>query len=84
MVRSRASLTATSSPPARRSLEDRIHDLSTIYHNPACGKSRNTLEMIRQSGEVPQVIEYLKDPPSRARLVELIHAMGIRPRDSCV
>ena len=53
----------------------------TIYHNPACGTSRNTLAMIRQSGEEPEVIEYLKTPPSRARLVELISAMGIRPRD---
>ena len=53
----------------------------TIYHNPACGTSRNTLAMIRQSGEEPEVIEYLKTPPSRARLVELIAAMGIRPRD---
>ena len=44
----------------------------TIYHNPACGTSRNTLAMIRQSGEEPEVIEYLKTPPSRARLVELI------------
>ena len=53
----------------------------TIYHNPACGTSRNTLAMIRQSGEEPEVIEYLKTPPSRERLVELISAMGIRPRD---
>ena len=53
----------------------------TIYHNPACGTSRNTLAMIRQSGEEPEVIEYLKTPPSRARLIELIEAMGIRPRD---
>ncbi len=52
----------------------------TIYHNPACGTSRNTLAMIRQSGEAPEVIEYLKDPPSRARLIELIQAMGISPR----
>ena len=52
----------------------------TIYHNPACGTSRNTLAMIRQSGEEPEVIEYLKTPPSRARLVELIKAMGISPR----
>ena len=52
----------------------------TIYHNPACGTSRNTLAMIRQSGEEPEVIEYLKTPPSRARLVELIAAMGISPR----
>ena len=53
----------------------------TIYHNPACGTSRNTLAMIRQSGEEPVVIEYLKSPPSREKLVELIKAMGIRPRD---
>jgi arsenate reductase (glutaredoxin) len=52
----------------------------TIYHNPACGTSRNTLAMIRQSGEQPEVIEYLKTPPSRARLTELIKAMGIPVR----
>lgn len=53
----------------------------TIYHNPDCGTSRNTLAMIRQSGEEPEVIEYLKTPPSRERLVELIAAMGMMPRD---
>ncbi|MGN6537659.1 MAG: arsenate reductase (glutaredoxin) [Mesorhizobium sp.] len=53
----------------------------TIYHNPDCGTSRNTLAMIRQSGEEPEVIEYLKDPPSRERLVELIEAMGMTPRE---
>jgi arsenate reductase len=52
----------------------------TIYHNPSCGTSRNTLTMIRQSGEEPEVVEYLKTPPSRARLVELIAAMGMSPR----
>jgi arsenate reductase len=52
----------------------------TIYHNPDCGTSRNTLAMIRQSGEEPEIIEYLKTPPSRARLVELIKAMGIPVR----
>jgi arsenate reductase len=52
----------------------------TIYHNPDCGTSRNTLAMIRQSGEEPVVIEYLKTPPSRERLVGLIAAMGITPR----
>lgn len=52
----------------------------TIYHNPACGTSRNTLAMIRQSGEEPVVIEYLNNPPSRERLVELIRAMGIPVR----
>jgi arsenate reductase (glutaredoxin) len=49
----------------------------TIYHNPNCGTSRNVLAMIRQSGEEPVVIEYLKNPPSRERLKELIQAMGI-------
>ncbi|AID31467.1 arsenate reductase (glutaredoxin) [Mesorhizobium sp. SEMIA 3007] len=52
----------------------------TIYHNPDCGTSRNTLAIIRQSGEEPQVIEYLKTPPSRERLVELIEAMAMTPR----
>jgi arsenate reductase len=52
----------------------------TIYHNPACGTSRNTLAMIRQSGETPEVIEYLKNPPDRARLIELIAAMAIAVR----
>lgn len=52
----------------------------TIYHNPACGTSRNTLAMIRQSGEEPKIIEYLKAPPSRDRLFELIGNMGITPR----
>ena len=52
----------------------------TIYHNPACGTSRNTLAMIRQSGEEPEVIEYLKTPPSRARLLELVGAMAIPVR----
>ncbi len=55
----------------------------TIYHNPACGTSRNTLAMIRQSGEEPEVIEYLKTPPGRARLIELIAALNIPSRASC-
>jgi arsenate reductase len=53
----------------------------TIYHNPDCGTSRNTLDMIRQSGEEPVIVEYLKHPPSRERLVELIAAMRIPVRD---
>lgn len=53
----------------------------TIYHNPSCGTSRNTLAMIRQSGEEPEIIEYLKTPPTRERLVELIAAMGVKPRE---
>jgi arsenate reductase (glutaredoxin) len=52
----------------------------TIYHNPNCGTSRNVLAMIRQSGEEPVVIEYLKTPPTRERLKELIAAMGIPVR----
>ena len=58
-----------------------MSDMSiTIYHNPDCGTSRNTLAMIRQSGEEPDIIEYLKTPPSRERLVGLVAAMGITPR----
>ncbi|MFQ3457147.1 arsenate reductase (glutaredoxin) [Bradyrhizobium sp. UFLA06-06] len=52
----------------------------TIYHNPDCGTSRNTLAMIRQSGTEPVVIEYLKAPPSRETLKELITAMGMPVR----
>ena len=52
-----------------------------IYHNPSCGTSRNTLAMIRQSGEEPEVIEYLKTPPSREKLKELIATMGITVRE---
>lgn len=52
----------------------------TIWHNPACGTSRNALAMIRASGVEPVVVEYLKTPPSRERLVSLIAAMGITPR----
>jgi arsenate reductase (glutaredoxin) len=52
----------------------------TIYHNPNCGTSRNTLAMIRQSGEEPVVIEYLKTPPTRAKLAQLIAAMGVPVR----
>lgn len=53
----------------------------TIYHNPKCGTSRNTLEMIRKSGVEPEVIEYLKTPPSRETLARLIGKMGIPVRD---
>lgn len=52
----------------------------TIYHNPACGTSRNTLEMIRNSGTEPTVIHYLETPPSRDELVKLIADMGIKVR----
>ena len=53
----------------------------TIYHNPACGTSRNVLALIKNSGESPTVIEYLKTPPDRSTLVQLIKAMGIPVRD---
>ena len=53
----------------------------TIYHSPACGTSRNTLAMIRQSGEEPVIVEYLKTPPSRELLKSLIARMGVSVRD---
>ena len=52
----------------------------TIYHNPACGTSRNVLAMLRQSGEDPVIVEYLKTPPSRDVLLELLERMGMAPR----
>lgn len=53
-----------------------------IYHNPACGTSRNTLAMIRNAGIEPHVVEYLKTPPSRALLVELIDRQHHAPRSA--
>ena len=53
----------------------------TIYHNPACGTSRNTLALVRATGVEPEVIHYLETPPSREELVTLILRMGISPRD---
>lgn len=53
----------------------------TLYHNPACGTSRNVLGLIRNAGIEPQIVEYLKTPPSREELVNLIQQMNIRPRD---
>jgi arsenate reductase len=52
----------------------------TIFHNPACGTSRNTLALIRNSGQEPQVIEYLKTPPGKETLRELLAAMNMAPR----
>lgn len=52
----------------------------TIYHNPDCGTSRNTLALIRNSGAEPQVIEYLKMPPSRDTLLDLMQRAGLTPR----
>ena len=53
----------------------------TIYHNPACGTSRNTLALIRATGVEPVIVEYLRDPPSRERLVRLIRDAGLGARD---
>ena len=52
-----------------------------LYHNPDCGTSRNTLAMIRNAGIEPHVVEYLKTPPSRALLVDLIDRAGMTPRE---
>ena len=56
--------------------------MTTIYHNPDCGTSRNTLAMIRQSGEEPEVIEYLQNPPTRERLTWLIGEAGLTVRQA--
>ena len=53
----------------------------TIFHNPACGTSRNTLAMIRNSGDEPVIVEYLKTPPTRAELAALVGAIGLPVRD---
>lgn len=55
---------------------------ATIYHNPNCGTSRNTLALIRHAGIKPTIIEYLRDPPTRERLIELIAAAGLSVRDA--
>ncbi len=54
---------------------------ATIHHNPACGTSRNTLAMIRAAGTEPTIIEYLKTPPTRAELLDLVRRMGVPLRD---
>ena len=53
-----------------------------IYHNPACGTSRNTLELIRNTGQEPEVIEYLKTPPNKAELMTLIEKSGLSVREA--
>jgi len=57
-----------------------MHEV-TIYHNPGCGTSRTTLGLIRTAGFEPEIIEYLKTPPDRARLESLIEQMQIKPRE---
>jgi len=54
----------------------------TIYHNPRCGTSRNTLALIRAAGIEPQVVEYLATPPTRAELAELLARSGLSPREA--
>jgi len=56
--------------------------LATIFHNPACGTSRNTLALIRNAGIEPVVVEYLQNPPSREQLVAMIAAAGLRVREA--
>ena len=53
-----------------------------IYHNPACGTSRNTLALIRNTGEEPEIIEYLVNPPSKAELIDLIEKAGLSVREA--
>jgi arsenate reductase (glutaredoxin) len=55
--------------------------MTTIYHNPSCGTSRNVLARIRDAGEEPRVVEYLKTPPTRDELVDLLRRMAMAPRD---
>jgi arsenate reductase len=52
-----------------------------VYHNPKCGTSRGALELIRKAGVEPEIVEYLKTPPSREKLIELIKRMGVKVRD---
>jgi arsenate reductase len=61
-------------------MAERIYNDVVIYHNPDCGTSRNTLAMIRNAGIEPHVVEYLKTPPARALLVQLIKRAGLTPR----
>lgn len=56
--------------------------MTSIYHNPRCSTSRKTLELLRENGIEPAIIEYLKTPPSRAQLLEMIRAAGIEVRDA--
>jgi arsenate reductase len=62
-------------------LKDRVVTDIVIYHNPDCGTSRNTLAMIRNAGIEPHVVEYLKTPPARALLIQLIERAGMSARD---
>jgi arsenate reductase len=56
-------------------------DKLTIYHNPGCSKSRETLQLLQQNNKIPEIIEYLQTPPSREELIQIIKMLGITPRD---
>jgi len=58
-----------------------MSDTPTLYHNPRCSKSRATLQLLREQGVEPRVVEYLKTPPDAATLQEIVGMLGIRPRD---
>ena len=85
MANSIANSTATApkhtSTDLMTAMATKITTSITIYHNPECGTSRNVLALIRNSGNEPEVIEYLKTPPGRTRLVELIAQMKLPVRD---
>jgi arsenate reductase (glutaredoxin) len=76
-----ADVTQASQQPSGGTTMSLVYPSITIYHNPACGTSRNTLELIRSNGVEPTIVEYLKTPPTQAQLVELVAAMGIAPRE---
>ncbi|WJW76069.1 arsenate reductase (glutaredoxin) [Thiohalobacter sp. IOR34] len=57
-----------------------MHDKVVIYHNPRCSKSRQTLQLLRERGIEPEVVEYLKTPPSPAELKEILERLGLEPR----
>jgi len=56
-------------------------DKLTIYHNPGCSKSRETLQLLQQNDKLPEIIEYLQTPPSKEELIQIIKMLGITPRD---
>ena len=59
-----------------------MSNIIEIFHNPACGTSRNTLELIRNTGQEPEIIEYLKTPPTQAELASMIQQAGLTVRDA--
>ena len=59
-----------------------MSNIIKIFHNPACGTSRNTLELIRNTGQEPEIIEYLKNPPTQAELTSMIQQAGLSVRDA--